>query len=170
MTQSTLARALEALLALSLILLGCEDPTGTSLGSESETSQGRLSTSGVEFGKTKIVRNESKGNEEYRINVHVYKKDGSAEFASGLYSRMPGSDGVLAMKRKRSGDGEAVYSTPVSNAILKKLNVDNPNSKTCTIKFAAVGEECGNWGECPEESLLGGETWFCACVTKCEVF
>ena len=40
---------------------------------------------------------------------------------------------------------------------------------SCDIKLVGPGQECESWGTCPEESLLGGPTWFCYCFEKCTI-
>ena len=42
---------------------------------------------------------------------------------------------------------------------------------SCEAAFVTPGEQCMDYGECPDESLLGGDTWFCVCVDfqDCEV-
>lgn len=37
----------------------------------------------------------------------------------------------------------------------------------CKIRLVSVGKPCGG-GVCPRESIFGGTTWFCVCISDCE--
>ncbi len=40
---------------------------------------------------------------------------------------------------------------------------------SCDVKIVGPGQECLSWGECPDKTALGGDTWFCFCFDKCTI-
>ncbi|MBN2731815.1 MAG: hypothetical protein JXR26_05210 [Balneolaceae bacterium] len=79
-----------------------------------------------------------------------------------------------------SSKGEVLYSGITGSSRIEKLYLDAVGEKPknimqgpyadCSVSFTEPGEYDENCGEtCSETSLLGGDTWFCVCVTDCRI-
>lgn len=79
-----------------------------------------------------------------------------------------------------SRDGEVNYAGITSSSLIEQLYNNAVGNKPidmvqgpyadCSVSFTSPGEYDANCGEtCSDTSLLGGDTWFCVCVTDCRI-
>lgn len=89
----------------------------------------------------------------------------------GVYTAVVESDDPSLGSAKRYIPGtQSQPPEKLSHNYNRELN-EEPNlpEVSCTLDVVSPGHECEGHGECPEESILGGDTWFCVCVSECEV-
>jgi len=112
-------------------------------------------------------------NGSYNVAINLSKEISGKNLPDHL--RFMGMDGV-ELSQKVSGDNIS-YSAKISNSKIRKgyekrknaMSSDPEVSIGCSISVTTPGEYDENCEEeCSEESLLGGDTWFCVCFYDCE--
>lgn len=102
-----------------------------------------------------------------------------------LSRRKDASNVVIYDDGKRFDElaGDGIYSGIISDGCVpadaeQQARAGKQLDFTCTFEFVGPGEECGEFGECPERvhrSLLWGlieyetDIVFCVCIVECEV-
>jgi hypothetical protein len=111
---------------------------------------------------------------EYLLEIQLQPDLGDIEVPDGFsILGQPEEGGNVTIFDDGQGDdvsgNDGIYTGVISQACLPPDTSSGKITKwKCKLGFAKPGESCGNWGACPETSILGGKTIFCVCILECE--
>lgn len=106
--------------------------------------------------------------DELYINDYILTDDGK-------YQDKVAGDGIYTVYKlinsasldHRIGTQTLIFGE--NNSIIDSdgTGVNEEQVEPCKIRLASPGEKCAG-GTCPKESILGGETWWCLCISNCD--